>query len=135
MITPEVKKEMLPYIICMIIGLIMFLVGIALSIHYIFIYPQNKGQTTGYITEYIPEESTSVVYEVNGKEYLKKYTVYSSNYYVGKEVKVLYNKTRPQDSMIASFRYLYLILVGIGIVFLGVSGIGLLIIYKKYCRI
>lgn len=134
MITEDAKTHMKPFLVLMIIGVLIFIVGVAISINYIFIYPKNKGKVEAVITD-ISHDTTTVNYEVNGRIYKKVYSVYSSNYYVGKKVNVLYNKAHPQKSMISSFRYLSLIGPGIGIVFLGVSGIGLLFIYQKYYRI
>ena len=114
----------------MITSFIIFIIGVALSTYYIFVYPRSRGSVYGTITE-INNKGTTIQYRVNDAPYIKTYSVHSSNYFVGKDVKILYNKARPYRSSIANFRYLWLIAPGIGIIFLGVSGILLFVFYKQ----
>ena len=114
----------------LLISVFIFIAGLIISIYFIFINPMNKEKTTATITN-ITNNTTTVKYEVNGRLYEKRYSSYSSTYYVGKKIKIYYNKRKPIDSSIASFRFLSLIAPGIGIIFIGVSGILCIVFYKK----
>ena len=116
--------------IAMVISFIIFIIGASLASYYIFIDPISKGKVTATIVEI--DDKTKVTYNVDGREYEKTYNVYSSTYYVGKKIKVYYEKYNPHRSKIANMRYLWLIAPGIGVLLLGITGVALLIVYMKY---
>ena len=122
------------FVIFMIVGLTVFFIGLALSVKMIFLDKMGKEKTTAKIVN-ITNSSTTVVYTVNNLNFTKTDSVYSSSYYIGKEVKVYYNKVNPNKSYIANMQYIILVVPLIGIVFLGISGIGLIYIYFKYYKI
>lgn len=130
MLSPESNKTLKFLVIFLSASFIIFLIGVALAIYFIFLMPMNKEKTYGTVKN-ITNNSTTIIYSANGKTYNKKYSVYSSSYYVGKKVKIYYNKQKPFNSFISSFRYLSLIGPGIGIIFMGVSGILCMVFYKK----
>jgi hypothetical protein len=127
----EQKKLRNVFIALMLVGLFIFLVGSVISVKFIILDRLHKEKTYATITD-ISNNSTKVTYEVKGKIYNKRYSVYNSSYYEGKKVKIYYDKLNPGKSFIMSMRYLTLIVPGIGFIFLGISGIGLLYIYYKY---
>ena len=100
MVVEDAKKAVKLFSVFMIIGLVIFIIGVSLSIKFIFFYPANRVKTEATITA-ITGNSTAVIYEANGRIYNKSYSVYSSTYYVGKKVKVLYNKSHPNKSIIS----------------------------------
>lgn len=122
------------FIIIMIVGLVVFLIGVALSVKMLIVDRMNKETTTATITK-ITNNSTSVEYSVKNKIYRRTYTVYSSSYREGKEVKIYYSKSNPSKSFIAAMQYLILIVPGMGIILMGISGIGFIYIYLKYYKI
>ena len=128
MFNPEQSKKLKVLSIILLSSFIIFLIGVAVSIYFIFILPMNKGKTDATITK-ITNNSTTVIY--NGRRYEKRYSVYSSSYYVGKKIKIYYNKQKPFDSSIANMRFISLVGPGIGIIFLGISGLFCLVFYKK----
>lgn len=130
----ECKFERRFFIIFAIFGLIVLIIGAALSTKMLIFDRIGKETTYARITN-ITNSSTSVEYTVKNKIYRRTYTVYNSSYYVGKEVKIRYNKVNPNKSYIASMQYLILIVPFIGLVFMGIGGIGLIHIYMKYYKI
>lgn len=130
MFNPEQSKELKVLSIILLSSFIIFLIGVAVSICFIFLLPMNKGKTDATITK-ITNNSTTVIYNVNGRRYEKRYSVYSSSYYVGKKIKIYYNKQKPFDSSIANMRFISLVAPGIGIILLGISGVLCLVFYKK----
>ena len=130
MMNPENKKELKILSIFLLSSFVIFLIGIALAVYFIFLAPMNKGKAEGVIKD-ITNNSTTIVYSANNRTYEKRFSAYSSTYYVGKKVKLYYNKQKPFNSSIAGMRYLSLIAPGIGIILLGVSGILCLVFYKK----
>ena len=125
------EKKVLWFLVgLMLTSLLVFILGVVLSVYFIFIVPKSKGSVYGYITD-INRTGTTASYIVEGVTYTKTYSVHSSNYYVGKKIKILYNRVKPIKSSIGSFRYLWLIMPGISIIFLGVSGILLFVFYKR----
>ena len=122
------------FIIIMIVGLVVFLIGVALSVKMLIVDRMNKETTTATITK-ITNNSTSVEYSVKNKIYRRTYTVYNSSYREGKEVKIYYSKSNPSKSFIAAMQYLILIVPGMGIILMGISGIGFIYIYLKYYKI
>lgn len=127
----EGNKTLKYMVIFLITSFIIFLVGLGIAIYFIFISPINKGKTYGKIL-YLESNRTAVSYKVNGRTYEKWYNAYNSTYYVGKKIKIYYNKYKPYNSSIASMRYLSLVAPGIGIIMLGVSGIICFSYYRKY---
>ena len=130
MFNPEQSKELKVLSIILLSSFIIFLIGVAVSIYFIFLLPMNKGKTDATITK-ITNNSTTVIYNANGRRYEKRYSAYSSSYYVGKKIKIYYNKQKPFDSSIANMRFISLVAPGIGIIFLGISGVFCLAFYKK----
>lgn len=118
----------------MFLGIILFLVGIVLSIKMLYIDKKNSKSVEGTVIA-ITDNSTYVEYKVNGRIYKKNYHVKSSNYYVGKKVKIYYKSFKPQDSFISGIRYLILIVPFVGLIIMGVSGIIFMYIYMKYYKI
>ena len=125
----QVKDLKFP-IIFMLCSLVVFIIGLVLAIRFVVIAPINKGKTTATILE--ETNYTKVKYIVNGKTYIKKYNVYASSYYEGKQIKIYYDKNDPSDSFIANIRYLWLIFPGVGVILLATSGIVLWGYYFKY---
>lgn len=121
------------FIIIMIVGLVVFLIGAALSVKMLIVDRMNKETTTATITK-ITNNSTSVEYSVKNKIYRRTYTVYNSSYREGKEVKIYYSISNPSKSFIAAMQYLILIVPGMGIILMGISGIGFIYIYMKYYK-
>ncbi|MBR5662383.1 MAG: DUF3592 domain-containing protein [Bacilli bacterium] len=130
MFNPEQSKELKILSGLLIGSFVLFLIGVAIAIYFIFLMPMNKEKTTATITK-IENSSTTVVYTAEGRTYEKRFNAYSSNYYVGKKIKIYYNKQKPFDSHISSLRFLSLIAPGIGIIFMGVVGILCMVFYKK----
>ena len=121
------------FIIIMIVGLVVFLIGAALSVKMLIVDRMNKETTTATITK-ITNNSTSVEYSVKNRIYRRTYSVYNSSYREGKEVKIYYSKSNPSKSFIAAMQYLILIVPGMGIILMGISGIGFMYIYMKYYK-
>ena len=126
----ESNKELKVLATLLAASFIIFLIGVAISIYFIFLSPMNKEKTYGTITN-ITNSTTTIKYSAEGRIYNKRFNAYSSSYYVGKKVKLYYNKQKPFNSSISSFRFLSLIGPGIGIIFMGVTGILCLVFYKK----
>lgn len=130
MFNPEARKELKVLSWLLLGSFVVFLIGVAVAIYFIFLLPMNKEKTTATITK-IENSTTTVIYTAEGRTYEKRFSAYSSNYYVGKKIKIYYNKQKPFDSHISSFRYLSLIGPGIGIIFMGVVGMLCFVFYKK----
>ena len=130
----EGKTSRNVFIILLVVGLVLLLIGSALSIKMLIFDKEGKKATYATIVE-LGESSTTVKYAVNNRIYTKRYNSYSSSYYVGKRIKVYYNKVNPNKSYIANLQYLILILPGIGLLLLSSSGIGLLHTYFKYYKL
>lgn len=121
------------FMVIMLVGLVVFLLGVALSVKMLYFDKVNKGHTNGVITN-ITNSSTTVEYVVNNKVYKRTYTVYSSTYKIGKKIKIYYSKVNPSKSFISNMHLLILIVPALGIVLMGVSGIGFMYIYMKYYK-
>lgn len=130
----ESKKIRNVFIALMIVGLVIFLIGAAISVKMLIFDKIGKEKTSATITK-ITNNSTSVEYSVKNKIYRRTYTVFNSTYREGNQVKIYYDKTNPSKSFIAAMQYLILIVPGIGILFMGISGIGFIYIYTKYYKI
>ena len=118
------------FIVFSCVGLLLFLIGAIISVKTIFFDVKGKETTYAEVID-LGEDYTVAKYKVNGKEYERRYSAYSSTYYKGKKIKIYYDKNHPQKSFIANLRYLVLIAPGMGILFTGVGGIGLLVCYFK----
>lgn len=116
----------------LMIGFILFVSGIIVSIKVL----SHKGQikTYGTITS-ISRGVTTVSYEVNGRTRESAISGYSSSYYVGKKIKIYYNKLKPGKISAAGLSYLILIMPGIGMVFMLIGTIGAFIILTKEHKI
>ena len=122
------NKTMVGFTIVACFGLFVMLIGTIFAVKIIFV--RGKESTYAEIIN-IDNSSTTVKYIVGGKEYKRRCSAYSSTYYVGKKIKIYYNKVHPQKSTIANLRYLILIAPGMGLIITGVGGIGLLVEYMK----
>ena len=88
MITKKDKTKFL-YLIFFIMGIIFLGVGIGLGIYYLNI-SKNSVNIVGTIIS-IKSENTIVEYEYDGQYYTQYINEYSSTYYIGKELDLLYS--------------------------------------------
>ena len=104
--------------IIVIIGLIVFFC--------IYNNYKNKVDTLGIITN--TGGRTTVSYNVEGEEHESSFSGYSSSFHLGDEIEIYYDKEDVNKIGSKSLDLLYLILPGIGSVFLliGVIGLGVL---------
>lgn len=104
--------------IIVIIGLIVFFC--------IYNNYKNKVDTLGIITN--AGGRTTVSYNVEGEEHESSFSGYSSSFHLGDEIEIYYDKEDVNKIGSKSLDLLYLILPGIGSVFLliGVIGLGVL---------
>ena len=107
-------------------GLLVLVIGIILSVKVIFLDVKNKEVTYGTITS-MYDGTTVVEYKAGDGTYTKRFSAYSSNYYVGKKLKLYYKKGNERNASLAGLRYLILIMPGFGIIITGISGIVLLV--------
>ena len=121
------------FLVLLVVGLLLLIIGIAFSLKMLIFDKAGKNTTYATITE-LKDSSTTVKYTVNNKTYIKRYNSYSSSFYIGKKIKIYYNKVNPYKSYIANLQYLILILPGIGLLLFSASGIGLLHTYYKYYK-
>lgn len=112
------------------IGLLIFVIGIIISIKVIFLDIKNKEVTYGTITS-MYDGTTVVEYKAGDGVYTKRFSAYSSTYYVGKTVKLYYKVGNEKSASLAGMRYLVLIVPGIGLIMTGMCGIVLIIDYIK----
>lgn len=128
----EVDKVQKVSIIISIVGLVIFFIGVFISIKFIFLDVYRKEKTYAIITN-MPEGKIDIEYEVNDRVYKKRLNMTSSTYYMGKKIKIYYDKNNPRKIVVASARYLSLIAPFVGILITGSGGIGLIYVYlKKY---
>ena len=127
------KSDLTCLLVLLVVGLLLLIIGIAFSLKMLIFDKAGKNTTYATITE-LKDSSTTVKYTVNNKAYIKRYNSYSSSFYIGKKIKIYYNKVNPYKSYIANLQYLILILPGIGLLFFSASGIGLLHTYYKYYK-
>lgn len=92
---------------------------------------RNKVDTVGVITN--TGNGTIVSYNVDGEEHESSFSGYSSSFHVGDEIEIYYDKDDVNKIGSKSLDLLYLILPGIGSIFLliGVIGLGVLSHKKK----
>jgi len=126
-------KRLIIVAIFAVVGLLTFIVGGFFAVKIIFFDIKNKGKVNGVITS-LTNNSTTVSYVVNEKEYRKNFSVYSSTYYVGKKVKLYYDINHPNKANLSGMRYLSLIAPGIGILMTGISGVILIFFYMNSDR-
>lgn len=130
----ENKEEILAGVIFMIVGMVFLIVGIIFGISRINY--DNKVNTTAVITEITSYRGSNgnrkydvyVSYYVNGKEYNSKLGGYSSSFYEGKEIEIYYDKDNPTRIGMKSIDFLFLIFLGMGIIFAMIGGI---LLYKR----
>lgn len=129
----ENKKENLVWIIFVIFGAIFLIIGLVLFKN-IFDY-QNKVDTIGIITEITTFQNDNhevyVSYTVDGKEYNSELDGYISDFYEGKEIKIYYDKDNPTEIGMKSLDLLFLIFLGMGLIFFIIGVIGILVKINK----
>ena len=74
---------------------------------------------------------TTISYRVNGREYTKTLSEYSSSYYEGKEITVNIDKNNPDKVITDVSKFLSLIFVGLGGVLTLAGGIGFFVMIKN----
>ena len=107
--------------IIVIIGLIVFF---SVCINY-----KNKVDTVGIIID--TGNETTVSYSVEGEEHESSFSGYSSSFHVGDEIEIYYDKDDVNKIGSKSLDLLYLILPGIGSIFLLIGVIGLAFLLHK----
>lgn len=110
-----------------IIGLVVVVIGLVLFFN-ICNY-KNKVDTVGIITD--TGEGTTVAYNVDGKEYESKMSGYSTDFKVGDEIEIYYDKNDVSKIGSKSLDLLLLIMPGIGSIFLLIGVIGLSVVLHK----
>ena len=92
---------------------------------------KNKVDTVGIIID--TGNETTVSYSVEGEEHESSFSGYSSSFHVGDEIEIYYDKDDVNKIGSKSLDLLYLILPGIGSIFLliGMIGLGVLSHKKK----
>ena len=92
---------------------------------------KNKVDTVGIIID--TGNGTTVSYNVEGEEHESSFSGYSSSFHVGDEIEIYYDKDDANKIGSKSLDLLYLILPGIGSIFLliGMIGLGVLSHKKK----
>lgn len=126
------KSEKVIWISFFVAGLIFFVVGGIWSAK-VFNY-ENKIETTGIITDMEAyrdidgdvDYDVYVSYNVNGKEYESRLNSYSATFYQGKKIDIYYDKEDPNKIGMKSMDLLFLIVPGIGILFMIGGGFNLL---------
>ena len=131
----ESKLDNLVWMIFLIAGLIFAIIGIVICVN--MLYTQGKVKTIGVIEEAYSREHSSytlVSFEVNGEKITARVNGYSSGFYKGKEIEIYYNEQNPNEISIPSLDLLFLIFPGIGVLFAGIGGTGLLVKGRKKKR-
>ncbi len=90
---------------------------------------KNKVDTVGIITD--TGNGTTVSYNVEGEEHESSFSGYSSDFHVGDEIEIYYDKEDVNKIGSKLLDLLYLILPGIGSIFLLIGVIGLAYISHK----
>lgn len=133
----ENKLEKIAWTIFIGIGIIFLVIGIFICFD-IFNY-DNKVDTVGVITEITPytdsdydlKHEVNVSYTVEGKQYKSRLNGYSSDFYEGKEIEIYYNKDNPNKIGMKSLDLVFLIFIGIGVLFIIIGGTGIIVIIHK----
>ena len=111
-----------------IVGAIIVIIG--LIVFFTACNYKDKVDTVGIITD--TGNGTTVAYNVDGEEHESSFSGYSSSFHVGDEIEIYYDKDDVNEIGSKSLDLLYLILPGIGSIFLLIGLIGLAYIsYKK----
>lgn len=97
---------------------------------------KNKIYTTGIITKIKEDYSgdsheTYVTYEVNGRSYTSIIRAYSSTFYVGKEIKIYYQKDNPNEIGVKSLDLLILLFPFMGSMFAIFGGVNIYKVIKE----
>lgn len=130
----ENKEEILAGLIFIVVGMVFIIVGSVFGISKLNY--DNKVNTTAVITEISSYRRSNgdrkydvyVLYHVNGKEYHSKLGGYSSSFYEGKEIEIYYDKDNPTKIGTKSIDFLFIIFLGMGLIFVIIGG---LLVYKK----
>jgi len=115
-----------------LIGMFFFIIG--LFICYKLIDPKGKIETKGIISDIEKIKSGNeykynvyVKYIVEDKEYISSLNLYSSDYYIGKEINIYYLEDNPTKIGSKIGDYLFLIFPGLGLIFILIGGIWFII--------
>lgn len=134
----KIKKfESLIFGIFACIGIILIIISVRIGTK-IFNY-ENKENTIGTITtitsyrDHDGDRSYEVyvTYNVDGKKYETELNGYSSDFYEGKEIEIYYDKDNPNKIGLKSLDLLFLILPGMGLIFLAVGSSGIIVKIMK----
>lgn len=90
---------------------------------------KNKVDVVGVITDI--GSGTTVSYNVDGEEHESSFSGYSSSFHVGDEIEIYYDKDDVNKIGAKSLDLLFLILPGIGSIFLLIGVIGLAVLSHK----
>ncbi len=90
---------------------------------------KNKVDVVGVITDI--GSGTTVSYNVDGEEHESSFSGYSSSFHVGDEIEIYYDKDDVNKIGSKSLDLLFLILPGIGSIFLLIGVIGLAVLSHK----
>lgn len=139
----EEKTEKFLWKLFTFIGVVFLIIGLGVLIMPYTV--RNKVETTGVISsikyksnQLAHEEdmpSVTVTYIVDGKEYESVLNYYSSNFYEGKQLKIYYDQNNPQKIHAKAESSLAYIFLGLGAVFAGIGGSGIVIKSKKQKQI
>lgn len=139
----EEKTEKFLWKLFTFIGIVFIIIGIGVLIMPFTI--KNKVETTGVISSinYKYDETSRkedmpdvrVSYIVDGQEYETALSYYSSTFYEGKQLKIYYDKNNPQKIYAKAESSLAYIFLGLGAVFAGIGGSGIVIKSKKQKQI
>lgn len=110
-----------------IVGAITVIVG--LIVFFCVCNYKNKIDTVGVITD--TGNGTTVSYSVEGEEHESSLSGYSSSFHVGDEIQIYYDKDDVSKIGSKSLDLLFLILPGIGSIFLLIGLIGLTVVLHK----
>ena len=126
--------ENLVWLIFIFVGIIFFVIGIASSN---MLGYQNKVNIIGTITElYTSNDNETgykvyVTYNVDGVEYESLLNGYSSNFYIGKEIEIYYDKDNPNIIGMKSLDLMFLLFSLIGFIFLVIGCTGIIVKIKN----
>lgn len=124
----------LVWLIFIFVGIIFFVIGIASSN---MLGYQNKVNIIGTITELYPSNDNEtgykvyVTYNVDGVEYESLLNGYSSNFYIGKEIEIYYDKDNPNIIGMKSLDLMFLLFSLIGFIFLVIGCTGIIVKIKN----
>ncbi len=110
-----------------IVGAIIVIIG--LIVFFTACNYKDKVDTVGIITD--TGNGTTVSYNVDGEEHESSFSGYSSSFHVGDEIEIYYDKDDVNKIGSKSLDLLYLILPGLGSIFLLIGVIGLAVLSHK----